>query len=67
MIEFNKQKMLKFVQIDLLLNRVYLDLQARGHQKDYALKIIFNSYVLGDPVMEDEYIKLSINSSKNVL
>ena len=50
-IEYNEEKMLKFIQIDLLLKRVYHDLGADNS----ALEVVFSSYVYGDTVMENIY------------
>ncbi|EFV74306.1 hypothetical protein HMPREF1013_05524 [Bacillus sp. 2_A_57_CT2] len=45
---------------DALLKLVYKDMICnRKHSSDDALKIIFNGYVLDDPIMEEEYRKFS--------
>lgn len=53
--QFTEDKMEKFIAQDALLRFVVKDLQTRGNTKAAALEITFNSYVLGDSVMEDIY------------
>ncbi|WP_175618792.1 hypothetical protein [Virgibacillus halodenitrificans] len=49
---FEKGKMMKLIKKDLLLQRMYKDLG----KNDQALEILFNSEVLGDCIMENEYL-----------
>ncbi|WP_156036123.1 hypothetical protein [Virgibacillus halodenitrificans] len=49
---FEKGKMMKLIKKDLLLQRMYKDLG----KNDLALEILFNSEVLGDCIMENEYL-----------
>ncbi|WP_066297443.1 hypothetical protein [Bacillus sp. FJAT-29937] len=57
---FKMEKMKNFVNQDRLLNMVYKDLCKRNSSMtdEEVLEIVFNSYVLGDSVMEDIYSKL---------
>lgn len=56
--EFNKDKMEKFLEQDRLLKFVVKDLVERGNLRDDALNVTFNTYVLGDSAMENEYLSL---------
>ncbi|KZE67940.1 hypothetical protein AWM68_17355 [Fictibacillus phosphorivorans] len=56
--EFDPLKMKRFIKKDGLLKFVYKDLVSKDHSEEDAARLIFNSYVLGDPVMEAEYNKL---------
>ena len=62
--EFNVNKMLKMIEIDLLLKRMYNDLGSDNR----ALEVVFNSEILGDSVMESIYqnIRESGSNVKNV-
>lgn len=57
-IVFDINKMKVFSERDALLRLVLKDLIKRGHGEDQALELIFNSYVLGDSVMEEIYKEL---------
>ncbi|KAF0817148.1 MULTISPECIES: hypothetical protein [Cytobacillus] len=59
-IVFKEEQMKMLVAKDALLKLVYKDMICnRKHSSDDALKIIFNGYVLDDPIMEEEYRKFS--------
>ncbi|MCM3707334.1 hypothetical protein M3205_16610 [Cytobacillus firmus] len=59
-IVFMEEQMKKLVAKDALLKLVYKDMTInRNHSCEDALKIIFNGYVLDDPIMEEEYRKAS--------
>ena len=45
---FNFSVMKELLRDDALYRMVAKDLQRRGYTEDYALEIIFNSYVLDD-------------------
>lgn len=49
--DFNVGKMLKMIEVDLLLKRMYQDLGSDNR----ALQAVFNSEILGDSVMERIY------------
>lgn len=55
---YDEEKMKRFVDKDRYLSFVYKDLLMRKHSKSEALLVIFNSNVLGDTAMEDEYSNL---------
>lgn len=57
-VKFEKERMLKFVKQDMLLNRTFHDLMKRGHSEDGALEAVFYSFVYSDSIMEHEYLKL---------
>ncbi|MEH6988360.1 hypothetical protein [Cytobacillus firmus] len=53
---FIEEQMKRLVAKDALLELVYKDMtNNRNHSSKDALKIIFNGYVLNDPIMEEEY------------
>lgn len=54
LVEFDKKKMMKLVNQDILIERMWLNLGADVR----ALRIVFNSEVLGDSIMEGIYRKL---------
>lgn len=54
-IAFELEKMKRFVQTDALLRFSVKDLMSKGHKEEYALEIVFNTYVLEDSVMEAAY------------
>ena len=54
-VEFNADKMRKYLKQDGLLRFVVKDLQKRGHDEESALKVTFNSYVLDDFTMTKIY------------
>ena len=54
-VEFNADKMRKYVKQDALLRFVVNDLQKRGHDEESALEITFNGYVLDDFTMTKIY------------
>ncbi|MEK5217767.1 hypothetical protein [Psychrobacillus sp. FSL H8-0487] len=45
---FNLSAMKELVKEDALYCLVAKDLQNRGHSEEYAMEIIFNSYILDD-------------------
>jgi len=55
---FDPEKVRKFTEIDSLLKFVFNDLKERGHEEDFALELIFNSFVLNDSVMEKAYMNI---------
>lgn len=55
---YDEEKMKRFVDKDRYLSFVFNDLQMRNHSKSDALLYIFNSNVLNDTAMEDEYNRL---------
>lgn len=57
-LKFCPQKMLAFTKQDALLRFVLKDLKSRGHEEEFALRVVFNGYVLNDRIMEDIYKKL---------
>jgi predicted nucleotidyltransferase len=56
--DYDPKKMERFIEKDGLLKFAFKDLMRRNHSKDDAARLVFNSYVLGDSVMEAEYNKL---------
>ncbi|MDP4087240.1 MAG: hypothetical protein Q8934_22005 [Bacillota bacterium] len=54
MLDFNADKMRRFINQDLLLKRVFDDFN-KQMAEEKALEVVFNSYVLEDSVMEDLY------------
>ncbi|MFT9496771.1 MULTISPECIES: nucleotidyltransferase domain-containing protein [Bacillota] len=54
-IEYNAEKMKRFIKQDKLLQFVFNDLTKRKVPNDDALKVIFNGYVLDDLSMIEEY------------
>ena len=54
---FDKEKFLRFIETDLLLKRVWQDRQKTPvEQHDSQLEAIFNSFVLDDLIITQEYL-----------
>lgn len=55
---FDLERMMKLTNKDRLLSMVFRDLMSRKGFKDESdvYQIIFNGYVLNDPIMEEEYM-----------
>lgn len=51
--EFNLKKMKNLARNDLLIKRMATDLAKKLGNEEEAYRIVFNSEVLGDYVMED--------------
>lgn len=54
---FDEEKMKRLVDKDAYLTFVYKDMQGRNHSNQDALRLLFNSNVLDDSVMANEYSK----------
>ncbi|MEK5071763.1 hypothetical protein [Sporosarcina sp. FSL K6-1508] len=53
--QFYPEKMQRFLNQDAMLRFVVKDMVSNGHEKEDALQITFNSYVLEDFIMRDIY------------
>lgn len=55
---FDLERMMRLTNKDRLLSMVFRDLMSRKGFKDESdvYQIIFNGYVLNDPIMEEEYM-----------
>jgi hypothetical protein len=53
--EFNLNKMKNLAKNDLLIKRMVTDLTKRLGDEEEAYRIVFNSEVLGDSIMEEQY------------
>jgi hypothetical protein len=54
---FDSKKMEQLLRKDAFLRFVVDDLVSKSHSREKALEVVFNSYVLADSVMEDQYEK----------
>lgn len=52
---FNAAQMLRFVHEDAYLKWMYAELLKKGHASETALEVLFNSNVLEDSAVTDEY------------
>jgi len=60
MVKFNAEKMRRLIKKDLLLILLYGGVRKeRGMHEERALKIVFNSEVLGDSVLERKYNRVT--------
>lgn len=55
--EFNLKKMKNLAKKDLLIKRMADDLTKKLGNEEEAYRIVFNSEILGDSIMEEEYKK----------
>ena len=53
--EFNLKKMKNLAKNDLLIKRMATDLAKKLGNEEDAYRIVFNSEVLGDSIMEEQY------------
>lgn len=53
--EFNLKKMKNLAKNDLLIKRMATDLAKKLGNEEEAYRIVFNSEVLGDSIMEEQY------------
>ncbi|SFA52725.1 hypothetical protein SAMN05192569_10386 [Parageobacillus thermantarcticus] len=53
--EFNLKKMKNLAKKDLLIKRMVDDLARKLGSEEEAYRIVFNSEVLGDSIMEEQY------------
>lgn len=54
-IEFDSERMKKFMKQDALLRFVVKDLMRKGHSEEAAMEATFNGYVREDFIMEKLY------------
>lgn len=59
-VDFEAETMKRLVKTDRLLKFTFDDLMRRNPKSDesYILEVVFNSYVIDDSVMMDEYLSL---------
>ncbi|MFS0783332.1 hypothetical protein [Bacillus sp. 1P06AnD] len=55
---FEEEKMMKFIQKDALLQKGYRDMLNMGREKEAAMEIVFNSFVIEDDSMIQAYLSL---------
>ena len=54
-VNFEEKTMMEFMKVDPLIRFMVTDLIQRGHEKEYALRIVFTSEIEGESEMEQAY------------